>query len=125
MIKVKMNRILFCFIAIVYLHRANMSKVLNIDQFSFCLAWVKKAVSSGLSLKVCFLILHVYKHLHEKQTRRQKSRVNEVTQKPSLAPDCWEGPGLCVGLYQPCSKAWCTGLRGSCMTWTWSQVLFP
>lgn len=39
-----MNRILFCFIAIVYLRRANMSKVLNIDQFSFCLAWVKKAV---------------------------------------------------------------------------------
>lgn len=28
--KIKMNGILFCFIAIVYL-RANMSKVLNID----------------------------------------------------------------------------------------------
>lgn len=31
MIKIKVNRILFCFIAIVYLLRANMSKVLNID----------------------------------------------------------------------------------------------
>lgn len=44
MIKIKTNRILFCFIAIVYLHRANMSKVLNIDWFSLCLASVKKAV---------------------------------------------------------------------------------
>lgn len=31
MLKIKMSRILFCFIAIVYLLRANMSKVLNID----------------------------------------------------------------------------------------------
>lgn len=74
MVKMKMNRILFCFIAIVYLHRANMSKVLNIDQFSFCLAWVKKAVSSGLYLLICFLILHIYKHMHEKQTSKQKAR---------------------------------------------------
>lgn len=29
--KIKTYRILFCFIALVYLRRANMSKVLNID----------------------------------------------------------------------------------------------
>lgn len=43
-IKIKMNRILLWFIAIVYRHRANTSKVLNIDWFSLCLAPVKKAV---------------------------------------------------------------------------------
>ena len=43
-IKIKTNRILFCFMAIVYLLGASVSKVLNIDSSFFCLVWVKKAV---------------------------------------------------------------------------------
>lgn len=60
-----------------------------------------------------------------KNKQANKKTGNEVKQNPSLAQDCWEGPGFCWVSNSRVRKPGAQACVGRGITWTCSQMLFP